>query len=396
MNTVFEQCSLGPLRLKNRILRSATHEGMALANGMPSEGLAGLYERIAEGGAGAIITGYVGVMQNGRTFANMRMFDSDAFIDVYRAITDRLRRHGTPIIAQLAHGGSRSRSALSGQEVISPSAQARNDYGEACREASEAEIEAIIDSFVAAIVRARRAGFDGVQLHAAHGYLLSEFISPHLNRRRDKWGGSMENRLRIVREIIERARREVGPFPILVKLSTHEERRQGITESDAVAIAQLLQKSSCDAIEVSCGYGDFLYTVRMHKVPSEAILRLAPGYRELPALQKHFLKIAMGLRRMPRPLHNYNVEAAERMRREVDIPVIVVGGIRNIKDITDIVARRNIDFVSLSRPFIIEPDIVKKFQSGSQDQSRCIDCGYCLIGVTDGPVRCYYGRLPRP
>jgi 2,4-dienoyl-CoA reductase-like NADH-dependent reductase (Old Yellow Enzyme family) len=395
MKNVFEPWSLGTLRIKNRIIRSATHEGMAHPDGMPTDGLEKIYQRLAAGGAGAIITGYVGVKRNGRTFPNMRMFDSDAYVDIYKGINDRLKGLGTPVIVQLAHGGSRSNGKLTGEDVIGPGYRRKNDYGDVCREASEADILAIIDAFAAAVVRAQKAGFDGVELHAAHGYLLSEFISPKLNQRKDKWGGTIENRLRIVTEVLRRARQAVGTYPILVKISAHDEFKNGLAAQEAAAIARILQDSACDAIEVSCGYGDFQYTVRMPKLPVDAILGLMPGYREKSAFQKRLLRLAAPvLGKNPSPLHNYNVAAAELIKRNVTIPVIVVGGIRKIQDITQIIGTKDIDCVSLSRPFIIEPDIVEKFRQGKQDHSRCIDCGYCLIGVTGAPLRCYYGKVP--
>jgi len=395
MKGVFEPWSLGTLRLKNRIIRSATHEGMAHADGMPTDGLERTWRKLAEGGAGAIITGYVGVKQNGRTFANMRMFDHDGFIDVYQGINERLKEFGAPVIAQLAHGGSRSSGKLTGQDVVGPSARRKNDYGDACKEAGEGEIRSIIDAFASAVIRAQRAGFDGVQLHAAHGYLLSEFISPRINKRADAWGGPIENRMRIVTEILRRARQKVGSYPILVKISAHDESRKGLSEADLLAAVRILQDCGCDAIEVSCGYGDFLYTVRMPKMPIDAVLGLMPGYRDKPAFQKWLLRtVAPVLGKSFTPLHNYNVGAAELVKRTVSIPVIVVGGIRNLQDITGIITRKDIDCVSLSRPFIIEPDIVERFRQGRQDRSRCIDCGYCLIGSANHPLRCYYGRVP--
>jgi 2,4-dienoyl-CoA reductase-like NADH-dependent reductase (Old Yellow Enzyme family) len=395
MKNVFESWSLGTLRLKNRIIRSATHEGMAHPDGMPTDDLEKTYQRLAAGGAGAIITGYVGVKRNGRTFSNMRMFDHDGFIDVYKGINDKMKEFGAPVIVQLAHGGSRSNGKLTEEDIISPSYRRKNESGDVCREASEADILSIIDAFVGAVVRARKAGFDGVQLHAAHGYLLSEFISPNLNRRKDKWGGTVENRLRVVTEILQRARQKVGTYPILVKISAHDQFKNGMTEQDAVTTTRLLQDSSCDAIEVSCGYGDFLYTVRMPKLPIDALLGLMSGYRERSSFQKRlFRTVAPLLGKVYTPLHNYNVDAAELIKRNVTIPVIVVGGIRNLQDITDIIGKKDIDCVSLSRPFIIEPDIVEKFRQGKQESSRCIDCGYCLLGVAGAPLRCYYGRVP--
>jgi 2,4-dienoyl-CoA reductase-like NADH-dependent reductase (Old Yellow Enzyme family) len=394
MKTVFEPCSIGTLALKNRIIRAATHEGMAYANGSPTDDLLRTYRNLAAGGAGAIITGYVGVTQNGRTFPNMRMFDNDTYIDVYKSINDQLKQYNTPVILQIAHGGSRSLSKVTGQEVLSASPRRKNDYGDRVKEASDAEIRSIIDAFVAAIVRAKAAGFGGVELHAAHGYLLSEFVSPRLNRRKDKWGGSLENRMRIVVDILSEARNKVGNFPILVKISAHEEHKRGLPETDAVLAAQMLQAASCDAIEVSCGYGDFMDTIRMPKVPVDAVLGLMPQYSAMPVYKKRLFRLmAPFLAKVRTPISNYNVGSAEMIKRNVDIPVIVVGGIRTLQDITAIITEKNIDFVSLSRPFIIEPDIVNRFQQG-QEHSRCINCGYCLIGVVAHPLRCYYGRVP--
>jgi len=395
MKNVFEPFTLGTLTVKNRIIRSATHEGMANPDGTPTDDLQKTYRRLAAGGAGAIITGYVGVLPGGKTFANMRMFDSDASVDVYRGLNDSLRSYGTPIILQVAHGGSLCSAKVTGHDVIGPSRRGKNEHGDSCRAATEAEIQEIVAAFVRAIVRARSAGFDGVQIHAAHGYLLSEFISPVLNKRTDRWGGPLENRMRIVTEILSRARGEVGTFPILAKISAHDEFRRGMTGDDAVAIAQLLRQNSCDAIEVSCGYGSFFLTIRVPAMPVDAVLSLVPGYRDLSALRKRLLRLVapfMGAVRTP--LFNYNVERAALIKRHVDIPVIVVGGIRTLKDVTSIVSERDIDCVSMSRPFIIEPDIVARFQKG-QAGSRCINCGYCLMGVTSSPLKCYYGKIPR-
>lgn len=394
MKTVFEPSAIGTLTLKNRIIRAATHEGMAHADGSPTEDLLKTYRSLATGGAGAIITGYVGVKRNGRTFPNMRMFDSDAYIDVYRSINDQLKHYGTPVILQIAHGGSRSMSRVTGQEVVSASSRRKNDYGDIVKEASDIEVESIIDAFVAAIVRAKESGFSGVELHAAHGYLLSEFISPVLNRRKDRWGGTTEKRMRIVIDILSRARKEVNRYPIIIKISAHDEYRRGLTEAEVIKIAQLLQNANCDAIEVSCGYGDFMYIVRMPKVPIDAILKLMPQYRDMPGYKKWLFRLmALFLVKVRGPLSNYNVPLAETIKRNIDIPVIAVGGIRSLQDIKTIVLDKNIDFVSMARPFIIEPDIVNRFQRGQQS-SRCINCGYCLIGVVANPMKCYYGRLP--
>jgi 2,4-dienoyl-CoA reductase-like NADH-dependent reductase (Old Yellow Enzyme family) len=156
----------------------------------------------------------------------------------------------------------------------------------------------------------------------------------------------------------------------------------------------MLRAATCDAIEVSCGYGDFMDTIRMPKAPVDAILGLMPQYSSMPGYKKRLFRLmAPFLAKVHAPIANYNVGSAELIKMNIDIPVIAVGGIRTLKDINMVIAEKNIDAVALSRPFVIEPDIVNRFQKG-QESSRCINCGYCLIGVVAAPLRCYYGRVP--
>ncbi len=397
-HTVFENVSLAGIQLKNRIIRSATHEGMADENGLPTENLKKLYIRLAKGEVGAIITGYAGIQADGKSsLFSMSMIDSDDIIPAYRELTDAVHAYGTPIILQIAHSGRQTRSKTTGLPTVAPSAIRDAFYSEDMpKELSEDEINRIIDSFVSAINRAKEAGFDGVQLHLAHGYLLSEFLSSHANRRKDRWGGSTENKYRIISEIFKRAREQVGDYPILVKMNAHDGRKNGMKIEEALRIARLLEKSGCAAIEVSCGvFEDGLYTMRGEKLPADAAMAYTFKYKSLPgpvkAIAKPVLKAFM---KQPKPLVNYNLDAAIQIKTDVNIPVIVVGGINNIDDINNIIQNNNLDFVSMSRPFIIEPGIVSRFIQGTQTKSKCIMCNYCAIIGEERPLKCYYGKLP--
>jgi 2,4-dienoyl-CoA reductase-like NADH-dependent reductase (Old Yellow Enzyme family) len=276
MKKVFEKSLVGTIELKNRILRSATREGMGDPYGKPLKELYDVYEKLAKGGAGAIITGYVGVKQNGKTASNMRMFDKDEYVPEYKAFNLELKQYNTPVILQLVHGGSQTSSKITGDVLISAS-PTKIFFGERSKEAIESEIEDLIDCFVKSIERAKQAEFTGVQLHAGHGYLLSEFLSPFLNKRTDRWGGKVENRFRMLREILLRSREKVGRFPIWVKVSAFDENRNRKELVEMKEGCRILQENGCDAIEVSCGYGlkDF-DTIRVHKIPVEAMLAL-PG-----------------------------------------------------------------------------------------------------------------------
>jgi len=398
-HAVFEQAQLAGMKLRNRIIRSATYEGLADKNGFPTEELKKLYVRLAKGGVGAIITGYTSVQADGKGNGPAEaMIDDDKSIPAYREITDAVHEYETPIILQISHCGRQTRSKVTGFPTVAPSALRDAYYSEDLpEELSEDGIQEIIDNFVSAIVRAKKAGFDGVQLHIAHGYLLAEFLSSYSNRRTDQWGGSTENKYRIVGEIFKRAQKLVGDYPILVKLNAYDGRKDGMRVEEAVKIALMLENSGCAAIEVSCGtVEDGLYTLRGKQLPVDAAMKYSFKYKSIPGFIKTIVKpVLKTVMKQPKPLLKYNLDAATTIKNAVSIPVIVVGGINNAEDIKIIIENKNLDFVSMSRPFIIEPDIVSKFNMGSQVISKCIMCNYCIVLAEDKPLKCHYGKLPQ-
>lgn len=393
----YEACELKGVKMPCRIVRSATHEGMADENGKPTGQLAKLYERYAKGGMGLIITGYMGISQQGKCpLYNMAMINSDELIPAWREITDRVHAHGTPVFAQIAHSGRQTRQKITGEKTVAPSRIRDFLYWEnAPHKLTDNEIHKICDDFAEAALRVKKAGFDGVQLHCAHGYLLHGFLSPHTNKRRDKWGGSLENRFRIVGEIIEKTRGKVGDFPIIVKISSQEKDRDGITLDIAVATAKLLEESGIDGIEVSCGRASEGFNMSRGGFPYAMMcadnFRFEGFPKAIFPLLKPFMK---ALFKSPQPIFNYNVDAAERIKNAVSIPVIVCGGIRTAVDIASILNTGKADFVSLSRPLILEPNLVNKLKSGEQTVARCINCNFCLMGAERRPLRCYFGKLP--
>lgn len=394
MPKIFEEGSIAGIAFSNRIIRSATHEGMADKSGRPLEELTKVYTRLANGGVGAIITGFAAVQPNGRVLPNMLMFDKDEYIEDYQKILEPVKEYGTSVILQLAHGGGQIDPVLTKEEAVAPSKLKYPFNGASARAMREEEIEEVIKNFVKAIVRAKAAGFDGVQLHAAHGFLLSEFLSPCCNKRKDKWGDTTEGRFRIISEIIKGAKRELESFPILMKFNAYDGDRNGMTIPEAIKIAKLFEEAGGDAIEVSSG-GIVLgfQSSRMNEPPTKAIMNMHHRYRNKSALSKKILsKLLPLVLKMLEPIHNYNVAAAFEIKEHVKIPVIVTGGIRNLDAMESILEKEQADYISLCRPLIIEPNLVKKFKEGKQDRSRCIDCGFCLIGIAENRLRCYYGK----
>lgn len=398
MNTVFEEVKIGNIIFKNRIIRAATHEAISTLDGAPIDALTKKYEQLATGGVGCIITGFTGVMPNGKgPFDYMTMIDTSNHLKEFKKLTDKIHSLETPIIMQLAHCGRQTRSKITGFPTIAPSSIKDKIYTEDIpHELTEAEIYNVIENFVSAIERAKEAGFDGVELHAAHGYLLSSFLSPHMNKRTDKWGGSVENRFRIIKEILIKARQRVGDYTIIAKINAFEKSKDGMNISDAIQISKYLEKYKCDAIDVSSGImEDGFWTLR-GDVPFDFMAQTNFKIKKIPKIFRKLAKSFVNKQfKSPKPYELYNVESSQKIKKEVNIPVIVVGGIKNLNDIQNIIENNKSDVVAMSRPFIIEPNIVNKFKEGTQTKSKCINCNYCIIGIEDRPLKCYYGKLPK-
>lgn len=397
---IFQNASIGTVLLKNRIIRSATHDGLADDNGAVTDSLVKKYEYLAKNEIGCIITGYAAVSANGVSpYPRMLRIDSDAQTDSYKRLTDAVHKYNTPIIIQLAHCGRQTSSKVIGMQKVAPTAKRHFFYPDKAKKLSEKEIYDIIYDFAKAAKRAQDAGFDGVELHCGHGYLLHDFISPYGNTRNDKWGGSIENRCRIVCEIISKIK-EYTSLPVWIKLSATDNRKGGMNIEDAVIASKLFERAGCDCIEVSCGtVEDGMNTMRSKLMPMEAVFR----YREpCASFPKILGKIGLAganlinpLIKQPTPLENFNVDSAEKIKSCVSIPIIVVGGIHKLSDMQNIVSNKKADFVAMCRPFICEPNLVKKFKDGTQNEAKCIMCNYCGLVIEKESTKCLMGAIKK-
>ncbi len=396
---LFDNTTVSGIRVRNRIIRSATHDGLADENGAPGDKLIAGYERLAKNETGCIITGYAAVSRNGVSpYPRMLKFYDDCLIEKYKELTDAVHCHGTPIVLQIAHCGRQTSSKVIGEQKVAPSDVFHAFYPDKAKELTDNEIYGIIDDFISAAVRAEKAGFDAVQLHGGHGYLLHDFLSPYGNRRTDGWGGSLENRCRIVELIIEGIKEKTN-LPVWIKLSAEDKRRGGMNIESSVEICKRLEAVGCDAIEVSCGtVQDGMNTMRSGLMPMDAVFR----YREpCASFPKLLTKIALPvanlinpLIRQPKPLENFNVESAAEIKRIISIPVIVVGGIHKVSDMESILSEGKADFISMCRPFICEPDLALKLKNG-QPEAKCIMCNYCGLVIEKEPTRCLYGKVKK-
>jgi 2,4-dienoyl-CoA reductase-like NADH-dependent reductase (Old Yellow Enzyme family) len=375
---IFGPASIGKVRLKNRIIRSATTINDIDDRGLARPGLMRTYRELAEGGVGCVITG---MMDGGMLLNDFRCQEADA--ERFKEVPKLFHAHSVPVVQQLSHEGRQEGLGLPSDFRVT--------------ELTHGRIEGLVDQFVDATVKCQRLGFDGVQMHCAHGYLLSEFLSPSLNKRTDDWGGSTENRFRAVREIFQRARRRVGPdFALWAKINAYDFQDGGMRVDEAAHIARMLQEAGCDCVEVSSGIGmDGFATIRVRELPKEAILEWSPMLESKGDLTKKILSWILPFRvRTYAPLHNFNVCQAKQIKEAVEIPVIVVGGLRNLEDMNHVFRLGAADFVSLGRPLLTEPGFVNKMKEDPAHGSACIECGYCLLSLARMPAECFMGTLP--
>ncbi len=361
MSILFTPGRLGALEVPNRFVRSATYDGGAQRGGLVSDWQMDLYRGLAQGGVGLIISGIFHVAESGQISPTQNALTDDSFIPGLASLAQAVHDQGAKLAVQLFHGGRevfRWQNHL-GRPALAPStlAQGQDPYFEGtCQGMSQDEIAAIVDAYGQAARRAAEAGADAVQLHAAHAYLPAQFLSPHSNRRADAWGGGLGNRLRLHLDICRAMRQQVGPgFPLFIKLGLADGFPGGLELSEGLEAAKRLADAGYEAIEVSQG------------------LRGA-GYGQSEFRDK-ILK---------RQREGYFRDWARQVKERVGVPVMAVGGYRSLDLMEEVIAQGEADFVSLSRPFIREPDLVASWRSGEPRRPSCISCNQCFEQLRKG------------
>jgi 2,4-dienoyl-CoA reductase-like NADH-dependent reductase (Old Yellow Enzyme family) len=356
MAGLFENTSILGMKLANRFVRSATWEGLADKEGHVTARFTEMMVELAREKVGLIISSFASVSPAGRSGPRQLAVYDDTFLPGLKEMVRAVHAAGGKIALQIAHGGCLALSKLTGVEAIGPSEREKNGHP-LCRSASREDIDGIISSFIQAAARAKEAGFDAVQIHAAHGYLLSQFLSPAFNRRTDEYGGSLENRARILLEVVQWIRKVVGPdYPLLVKLNSEDFLEGGLTCEEAVEVAVMLERASINAIELSGGTLD-------------SPKKLSPVRPVNPQSEED---------------EAYYREAVSQFKQRLTIPLMLVGGIRSLAVAKRLVQGNAADYISLSRPFVCEPGLVNRWQKGDQRISACISCNGCFVPALEG------------
>jgi len=353
MANLFDTITINKMELDNRFVRSATMDNLA-NQGMVSDAELKLYRELGEGEIGLIVTHGLFPTQDGQCSPGQLGAHTDDTTSSLSRLVGVVHMNDGKIAAQILHGGWLCSPEVTGLQPVGPSDIVNPNSGIQVRELSGDEIYKLVESYIQAARRIIEAGFDAIQIHGAHNWLISAFLSPSTNRRKDEWGGSPERRSKFIRQICRGIRHLAGPdYPILVKLGINDYHPEGKTISEGINTAKLLEEDGVNAIEVSEGIGeDFFHHIRTNAV---------------------------------RP---YYLQECRQARQALSIPVILVGGMRKLHDMLTVIEEGAADAISMCRPFIMDPYLVKHIRQGLTKNSGCTSCNECIDRMRQGNLGC--------
>lgn len=387
-SNIFSPSQIAGLQLNNRLIRAGCFEGMC-QKGMVTENLIEHHRRIAEGGLAMTTVAYCSVSEDGRAFGH-ELWMRDEILPDLKKLTDAVHKEGAKASIQLGHCGFFTSPSVIGKRPLGASPKLCVFALSYCREMTKTDIEEKVQDFVDAALLAKKTGFDAVEIHAGHGYLLSQFLSPWTNKRKDEFGGSLENRMRFAVTVIQKVRAALGEdFPILVKMNQCDGMPSGIQIEDAIKIAQAFENAGASALIPSAGFTS--------KVPF-LMLRGNLPVLEMSSNQEKWIK-KIGLKLFGRfmvPEHKYEpmflFDGAKKIMAAVDIPVIYIGGVESLSGMKKAMTA-GFSFVQIGRATIQDPDFVKKLESGEITKSDCDHCNRCVAAMDAGGVHCVSNEI---
>ncbi len=392
MERAFQQKKLGGITLENSFIKTATYEGM-YDNGLPNQKLTDHHVAMAKGRVGLTTVSYGAVSSEGRTFKN-QMYINSRSLEKLQLLAAEVHKAGGKVSIQLTHCGYFSNN----KEVKRPLAPSRifNAYGflsglAFSKAMSISEMDKTANDFAIASLKLKEIGFDAVEIHMGHGYLLSQFLSPWSNRRKDDYGGSIENRVKFPVQVLRKVREKVGSeFPVLVKLNLSDGFKGGFSLNDCRYTAKVLQNHGCDGIVLSGGFTSKTPFFMMRgDVPLKGMIRNGDSVTEQATMAVFGPLLVKKYAFEP----NFFLDQAIEIRKAVKIPLVYLGGVDSKQGIIEIL-NAGFDFIAIGRPLIHDPNFLLKIQSGEIEKTGCTRCNECVVEMDREGIKCVLEDAP--
>lgn len=386
LEKAYSERKFGGTTLKNCFIKTATFEGM-YDNGIPNQKLIDHHTNMAKGGVALTTVSYGAVSNEGRTFKT-QMYIHDESLKELKKLADSVHEAGGKVSIQLTHCGYFSKNT-SIKKPLAPS-RVFNEYGAMVglmfsKEMDSKDLEKCKNDFAQSALKLKEIGFDAVEIHMGHGYLLSQFLSPWTNKRKDQYGGSIENRARFPMEVFKAVQDTVGKeFPVLAKINLSDGFKNGFSEEDCIYVCKQLEKESCAAIVLSGGFTSKtpFYLMR-GDVPLKGMIQNAQGFAEKATMRLFGPMIVKKYEFEP----NFFLNQAKMIRKEVKSPLAYLGGVDSKQNIEEII-EAGFDFITIGRPLIHDSNFLLKIQSSEIEKTGCNRCNECVVEMDRGGVRC--------
>ena len=390
-NLLFTPYQLGVIRLRNRVIRAAAFEGMCPDNS-PSDELLNFHKALAAGGAAMTTVAYAAIDRSGLSFPHQLWLRKEVVPELKR-LTHAVHKEGAACSIQIGHCGNMAKESVTGSRPMAPTSRI-NLYGPTFpRAMNRTDIQDVVSSFGKAVNLARESGFDAVEVHAGHGYLISQFLSPYTNQRKDEFGGSLENRTRFMRLVMDEVKSAAGnDMAVLVKMNMRDGIPGGMEPDEALEVARILEQAGADALVLS---GGFVSKAPMYILHGAMPVKILAHYMENRLIKMFVCLFGNQLIKEEPFKEAYFLEDALRFRAQVKLPLVYVGGLISQEKINEVLAK-GFEMVAMARALIKDPDFINKLLHQELSRSTCDTCNYCIAVMYTREVSCIQNENENP
>jgi 2,4-dienoyl-CoA reductase-like NADH-dependent reductase (Old Yellow Enzyme family) len=391
VNLLFTSYKLGVITLRNRVIRAAAFEGMCPGNS-PSDELINYHRAVAAGGVAMTTVAYAAVERSGLSFPHQLLLRNEV-VPKLKTLTNAVHKEGAACSIQIGHCGNMAKASIAGSRPVAPTSRI-NFYGPTFpRAMNTTDIHSIAHSYGKAVHLARESGFDVVEVHAGHGYLISQFLSPYTNHREDEFGGSLDNRTRFMRLVMEEVKHAAGSdMAVLVKMNMRDGFKGGMEQDECLEVARMLEEAGADALVLS---GGFVSKAPMYILRGAMPVKILAHYMEDRLIRMFVRLFGNQLIKAEAFKEAYFLEDALKFRAKLKLPLVYVGGLLS-QEMIDAVLEKGFEMVAVARALIKDPDFINKLLHQTLSRSSCDICNYCIAKMYTREVSCIQNEEVNP